>query len=85
MGLSGIEARYPRHSRLQTVKYEKLARELDLVVTGGTDSHGSSPEENPIGSFKVDYEAVSSLKKARTRQEKKNKLILNSASQFNES
>ncbi len=76
MGLTGIEALYPHHSPAQTKKYLKFARELDLTVTGGTDSHGGSESESPIGSLKVDIEAVESLKKARKIQEEKNKVIL---------
>ncbi len=85
MGLTGIEARYPHHSPAQTKKYERFARELDLTVTGGTDSHGSSESEMPIGSLSVDIKAVEDLKKARDIQEAKNKVILDYCSDKDES
>ncbi|MGE5527900.1 MAG: PHP domain-containing protein [Patescibacteria group bacterium] len=41
-GLQGIEARYPSHTPGETARYERLAREHDLVVTGGSDYHGNT-------------------------------------------
>ncbi len=77
LGLSGIEAYYPHHNSRLTEKFVRFARELGLVTTGGTDSHGEKESENPIGSTTVDSKAVEALKKARNLQEKKNKVILN--------
>ncbi len=39
-GLEGLEAWHIDHSDVMVAKYQALAAELDLVVTGGTDSHG---------------------------------------------
>lgn len=39
-GLQGIEVYYPGHGPETVEKYEKLARQLGLVVTGGSDCHG---------------------------------------------
>lgn len=39
-GLEGIEVYYPEHNKRQRTRYQALARELDLVATGGTDYHG---------------------------------------------
>lgn len=39
-GLAGIEAYYPAHTDAQCCDYEKLAGELGLLVTCGSDSHG---------------------------------------------
>ena len=41
-GLGGIEAYYPEHDHEQTITYLRLAKKLNLVVTGGTDYHGSA-------------------------------------------
>ena len=42
MGLQGIEAFHPEHSNAQVDYYRKLAVELGLIVTGGSDFHGDS-------------------------------------------
>ena len=39
-GLEGIEALYGRYARAEARPWLMLARELDLVVTGGSDFHG---------------------------------------------
>lgn len=38
-GLNGIEAFYPWHTRLQTEKIYKIAQELNLLVSAGSDFH----------------------------------------------
>lgn len=38
-GLSGIEAVYSTHTKLQTAYYEEIAKKLSLFVTGGSDTH----------------------------------------------
>ncbi len=40
-GLDGIEAYYPLHTAPQTQKACQVAAECDLVVSGGSDYHGS--------------------------------------------
>ena len=40
MGLKGIEAIYPLHSKTATAEYCRLARKYDLAITGGSDFHG---------------------------------------------
>jgi 3',5'-nucleoside bisphosphate phosphatase len=39
-GLRGIEVYYPAHTPDMVLKYLNLARELNLIVTGGSDYHG---------------------------------------------
>lgn len=41
VGLDGVEVYYPTHSRQFTKKLLKIARNLDLLITGGSDYHGS--------------------------------------------
>ena len=41
LGLDGIEAYYPTHSRQYRKLLHKLAEEKKLIVTGGSDYHGS--------------------------------------------
>lgn len=40
-GLDGIEVFYPLHSPQQTELYAGIARQNDLLLTGGSDFHGS--------------------------------------------
>lgn len=41
-GARGIEARYPLHTAEEVLKYEEMAREYKLFVTGGSDWHGKN-------------------------------------------
>ena len=63
-GIKGIEVYHPEHSTKQTKFYAKIAQKNNLIITGGSDFHGSHSEySNPIGSFSVSYTAVEDLKK----------------------
>jgi len=59
MGLSGIEVFYPEHSSEQTALYADLATLYDLLMTGGTDFHGSVKPDIRMGTgrgnFSVPY------------------------------
>lgn len=50
-GLMGLEVDHPSHSVKQRLKLCQLAREYDLLRTGGSDYHGSSEDAT---SMKVD-------------------------------
>lgn len=39
-GLDAIEAHHPDHDAAQVARYERLAGELQILVTGGSDFHG---------------------------------------------
>lgn len=54
MGLSGIEAYYSDHSPDETEAYCTLARRLGLIVTGGSDFHGSYKTDIDMGSGRGD-------------------------------
>jgi len=43
-GIEGLECFHPDHSAAHSRHYVALARQLGLVVTGGTDSHGPRSE-----------------------------------------
>ena len=49
MGLKGIEVYYPEHSPAQTAYYAELAKRFDLLMTGGTDFHGSLKPDLKMG------------------------------------
>ena len=50
IGLAGIEVYYPEHSPQQIRQYTELARKHDLLMTGGTDFHGTIMPEIKMGS-----------------------------------
>ena len=49
VGLQGIEAYYPEHSREQEKAYLALAGELGLLATGGSDFHGTVTPKLELG------------------------------------
>lgn len=61
MGLMGIEVYYPHHT-LQNIRlYLELARQFDLVITGGTDFHGDLLPDIKLGRGHGDLYIPSSL------------------------
>jgi len=48
-GLMGVEAHYPEHTPAQTAAFDRLARELGMLVTGGSDAHGAKVRPTRIG------------------------------------
>ncbi len=48
-GLDGIEALYSQHSPADTERFLDLARRHDLLVTGGSDFHGTPKPHVPLG------------------------------------
>jgi hypothetical protein len=54
MGLMGVEVYYPEHTPEQTHLFAELAQRHDLMLTGGSDFHGSINPEISIGSGKGD-------------------------------
>jgi len=64
-GLMGLEAYYPEHTKSKVNFYLKLAKKYKLLVTGGSDCHGDAKPEIRLGLYRVPYELVSELKKAK--------------------
>jgi 3',5'-nucleoside bisphosphate phosphatase len=60
-GLLGIEAYHADHSPRQRQEYAELAARLGLLVTGGTDFHGSYAHNPDVGSVHVPEAAVRAL------------------------
>lgn len=46
MGVEGIEVYYPEHSEEQLDKYIAVARQYKLLITGGSDFHGTESSES---------------------------------------
>ncbi len=64
-GLDGLECWHSRHHGTEPVHYERLAAELGLVATGGSDCHGMSKGEPLIGRIQLPYAQVEALKARR--------------------
>jgi len=58
-GLRGIEVYHSKHDASAIADFKRLAQQYNLLVTGGTDSHGF---DVPIGAVRVPYELVEKLK-----------------------
>ena len=52
MGLKGLEVYYPEHPPEKIAHYTDIAKRRGLLVTGGTDFHGSLKPEIKMGSGK---------------------------------
>ncbi len=61
-GLMGIEAYYPRHSEKQVSYFKKIAKENDLVITGGSDFHGVIKPDINIGDAGISREEFKKFK-----------------------
>lgn len=48
-GLKGIEVHYSTHRPSDTAEYLQLAKNLDLLVTGGSDFHGVTKPDIEVG------------------------------------
>ncbi|RPH50603.1 MAG: PHP domain-containing protein [Desulfobacteraceae bacterium] len=69
MGIKGMEVYYPEHSKAQVSCYMKLAKKHKLLITGGTDFHGSLKPDISMGSgrgnFHVPYNLYENLIKLK--------------------
>ena len=66
LGLDGIEAIYSRHSAAERALYTELARHHQLLITGGSDYHGSYKPDISIvrglGDLEVPHELLAAIK-----------------------
>ena len=53
LGLDGVEVRHPGHTPADTQRLGRLAQELDLVPSGGSDWHGATEGYRVIGNMHV--------------------------------
>ncbi len=61
-GLDGIECFHTKHSTATSEHYLELADRYHLLVTGGSDCHGLSKGKPLIGTVRVPYQHVETLK-----------------------
>jgi predicted metal-dependent phosphoesterase TrpH len=66
-GLDGLEIFHPLLSADERQHFQALARQFNLVVTGGSDEHGSGYGYSRIGSQLVTFEMVKALKQRASR------------------
>ncbi|MFY9610579.1 MAG: PHP domain-containing protein [Blastocatellia bacterium] len=70
LGLDGIEAIYSRHSPAERECYSKLADRHRLLVTGGSDYHGTYKPDislvNGLGNLAVPYSLLEALRSKAT-------------------
>ena len=73
-GLDGIEGYYTDYTPEQQAKYQALAKELDLGISGGTDFHGAMKPHIEIGTGLGNLKIpISVLEQIKTRVNKKYK------------
>lgn len=63
-GLMGIETYYPSYDAITVEYLLGIARRYGLVVTGGTDFHGSKPNEPDLGGVYVPRRVARRLREA---------------------
>jgi predicted metal-dependent phosphoesterase TrpH len=72
LGLAGVEIFYADHTPEQEALYLRLAQELGLLVTGGSDFHGLNKPEIGLGHIRsrnrLTYDLVMALKEWRQKE-----------------
>jgi predicted metal-dependent phosphoesterase TrpH len=67
-GMDGIECFHTKHTPAASERYVSLAKELGVLVTGGSDCHGLNKGKPLIGTVKLPYEYVEQLKATIARR-----------------
>jgi predicted metal-dependent phosphoesterase TrpH len=62
LGFDGVEVAHPNHSESQREELEALADNHGLLVSGGSDYHGFTGKDTPIGEPEVPYEVFLKIK-----------------------
>lgn len=63
-GLKGIEVYHTDHAEAAVNHYKKIAQDYGLLMTGGSDCHGTGKGKILMGTVTVPYEVVKQLKEA---------------------
>ncbi len=66
-GLMGIEAYHSRHAPADCQRWDRTARDLGLLVTGGSDFHGVADSHGDIGSMMGKWPAMDADARALLR------------------
>lgn len=68
-GLDGIEARHSQHTPGQVKRYARLAQNLGIAATGGSDFHApDGPPGSQLGGVRVTYEIVEELLRRKEKR-----------------
>lgn len=68
-GMEGLEVRHTMHSTAQVRHYEKMARTMNLLPTGGSDFHGTPGHSGRLGSPEIPETWLEALlERCRTRR-----------------
>ena len=67
-GLDGIEVFHTKHGPAANKRYMDIAKQFNLLVTGGSDCHGMSKGRPLIGTVKLDYSYVEKMKQRRAEK-----------------
>lgn len=68
-GLDGIEVYHSDHSAKGTKKYLEIAKQYDLLISGGSDCHGKGKDKILIGTTKIPYDLLENIRnKAKERR-----------------
>ncbi|MCK4462679.1 MAG: PHP domain-containing protein [Candidatus Omnitrophica bacterium] len=70
-GLRGIEIYHTDHGLPSEKKYLKIAKENNLLITGGSDCHGLGKGRVLIGNVKIPYSLVEKLKEEANKIKEK--------------
>lgn len=72
LGLDGMEVFYSEHTEEQTNLYLSLCKKLDLLVSGGSDFHGTVKKDIYLGkgrgNLKIPYSLVEKMKAYRKKK-----------------
>lgn len=61
-GIDGLECFHSKHSTTETEHYVNTAKQHELIITGGSDCHGTSKGKPLIGSIKLPSSYVHKLR-----------------------
>jgi len=67
LGIQGVEVWHPEHPPELVEIFDKMADDLGLLKTGGSDFHGGNRGKAELGAIRVPYEVVEKLKWQRDR------------------
>ncbi|MBE0478852.1 PHP domain-containing protein [Candidatus Aerophobetes bacterium] len=66
-GLMGIEVYHTTHNEAVVKHYREIARQFDLLITGGSDCHGEAKGKLLMGKVHVPISCLWDLKRARSK------------------
>jgi len=63
----GIEVHHPKHTPVTALRLAAIAKKEGLLVSGGSDYHGFSGRDMPVGALDIPYEVLTAIKRRLTR------------------